>query len=61
MQADLAREAQVSLSTVRDFEKGRRTPYPNNARALAAAIERAGIRLTFTPAGAARGIEKMDS
>ena len=57
-QEDLAREAQTSLSTVRDFEKGRRNPYPNNARAIAGAFERAGVILTFTPAGAAKGVER---
>jgi DNA-binding transcriptional regulator YiaG len=59
-QQDLAREAGVSLSTVRDFEKGRRTPIANNARALVSALERAGMRLTFTSAGAPKSVEKKD-
>jgi ribosome-binding protein aMBF1 (putative translation factor) len=47
-QEDLAKQANVSLSTVRDFEKGRRTPIPNNIDALQRAFEAHGIRLTFT-------------
>ncbi len=43
-QDDLAKRAQVSLSTVRDFEKGRRTPIANNLGAMMRALEEAGIR-----------------
>ncbi|MGB7246864.1 MAG: helix-turn-helix transcriptional regulator, partial [Methylovirgula sp.] len=43
MQADLANVAGVSHSTVRDFEKGRRDPIPNNLRAIQAALEARGI------------------
>lgn len=46
-QEELAAKAGVSLSTVRDFEKGRRTPIANNARALAEAFGEAGLDLTF--------------
>lgn len=42
-QEDLAKRANVSLSTVRDFEKGRRTPIGNNLVAMRAAIEAAGV------------------
>jgi len=45
-QQDLADAANVSLSTVRDFEKGRRDPISNNLNAIRAAFEQAG--LTFT-------------
>jgi ribosome-binding protein aMBF1 (putative translation factor) len=44
-QEHLAKEANVSLSTVRDFEKGRRTPIANNIEAMRRAIVAAGIHL----------------
>lgn len=43
-QSELAAKARVSLSTVRDFEKGRHTPIANNINAIQAAIEAAGLR-----------------
>lgn len=46
-QEELAAKAGVSLSTVRDFEKGRRTPIANNAKALVVALGEAGLDLTF--------------
>ncbi len=42
-QEDLAVKANVSLSTVRDYEKGRRVPIANNIVAMEAALERAGM------------------
>lgn len=42
-QDELAAKANVSLSTVRDFEKGRRAPIANNLTAMRAALESAGI------------------
>jgi transcriptional regulator with XRE-family HTH domain len=42
-QTRLATESGVSLSTVRDFELGTRTPIPNNIAAMRRAIEAAGI------------------
>lgn len=46
-QDDLAKRANVSLSTVRDFEKGRRVPIANNLDALKRAFEVVGIRLLY--------------
>ena len=42
-QTDLANAANVSRPTVVDFERGARTPYPNNLTALRAALEAAGV------------------
>jgi transcriptional regulator with XRE-family HTH domain len=55
-QQELARRAGVGLSTVRDFEKGERTPIPNNLAALRRAIEAAGVTLLFERDGSATGI-----
>src|SRR5271170_4101937 len=42
-QDDLAAAAHVSQSTVRDFEKGRRTPIENNLEAMKVALESRGM------------------
>jgi len=42
-QEALANAANVSLSTVRDFEKGRRVPIANNLGAIRAALLARGI------------------
>ena len=55
-QSDLALLASVSLSTVRDFEKGRRFPIKNNLDAIERAIASAGMGLLFGEAGEAAGI-----
>lgn len=49
-QHDLAKKAGVAASTVADFERGQRTPVPNNAEAIRTALEQAGINF---PAGGA--------
>ncbi|MDD1537407.1 MULTISPECIES: helix-turn-helix domain-containing protein [unclassified Bradyrhizobium] len=52
-QQDLATNANIATSTVADFERGRRTPVPQNAEAMRAAFERAGI--SFPAGGAVKG------
>ncbi|MEO0943677.1 MAG: helix-turn-helix transcriptional regulator [Pseudomonadota bacterium] len=44
-QKELAERAGVSLSTVRDFEKGRRVPIGNNMIALEKVLTDQGIEL----------------
>lgn len=46
-QEELAAKAGVSLSTIRDFEKGRRTPIKNNLHAIEDAFRVAGIKMAF--------------
>lgn len=52
-QQELAKKAGVAASTVADFERGHRTPVPNNAEAMRTALEGAGVR--FLPGGAVIG------
>ncbi|MEJ0074041.1 MAG: helix-turn-helix transcriptional regulator [Alphaproteobacteria bacterium] len=42
-QERLAKDASVGVSTVRDFEAGRREPTRNNLAAMKAALEAGGI------------------
>jgi transcriptional regulator with XRE-family HTH domain len=42
-QGDLAARANVARQTVVDFERGARTPYPNNLSAIRGALEAAGV------------------
>lgn len=55
-QQDLAAKARVGLSTVRDFEAGRRTPIANNLEAIRRALEGDGIQFVFDADGVACGI-----
>lgn len=55
-QEDLAKKANVSLSTVRDFEKGRRVPIANNLEAFARALQAEGVSLISDADGIAIGI-----
>ncbi len=45
-QSQLAEAARVSRPTVVDFERGARTPFPNNLAAIRAALEAASIEFT---------------
>ena len=60
-QDELAKRAHVALSTVRDFEKGRRTPIKNNVDAMRAALETQGITMVFGEDGRALGIRVVPS
>lgn len=55
-QDELAKRANVSLSTVRDFEKGRRSPVRNNLLAIRHALEQSGISVLFDDVGTPVGI-----
>lgn len=48
-QSQLAKRADLSAATVRDFETGRRIPIANNLKAILGALEAAGIH--FDPLG----------
>lgn len=54
-QQDLATKAGVAVSTVADFERGQRSPMPNNALSIRQALERAGI--VFTETGVSHGMQ----
>jgi hypothetical protein len=45
-QERLAEAAHLGLSTIRDFEKGRRAPGHNNLVAIQVALESAGVEFT---------------
>jgi transcriptional regulator with XRE-family HTH domain len=47
-QDELATKAQVSNSTLRDFETGRRVPIANNLLAIRRALEEAGMQFLFS-------------
>ena len=42
-QTELAERSQLSLATVKDFERGKRIPHPNNLAAIRVALQSAGI------------------
>jgi transcriptional regulator with XRE-family HTH domain len=45
-QTDLAKAANLSLSTIADFERGKRDPTANNLAAIQRALEAAGVEFT---------------
>jgi ribosome-binding protein aMBF1 (putative translation factor) len=57
-QETLAKAANVSLSTVRDFEKKRRDPIANNMAAMERALQNAGIEMVLDKRGNPIGIER---
>lgn len=57
-QAELADRAGLSLSAVRDFEKGRHVPIRNNLAAMLRSFESAGLRMKFDESGMATGISR---
>lgn len=52
-QTELASRSNLSESTIRDFEKGRRVPSPNNLAAVARAFEAAGLQFITENGGGA--------
>ena len=50
-QQDLARHARLGASTIADFERGHRSPAPDSASLIRAALQNGGV--VFTPGGVA--------
>jgi transcriptional regulator with XRE-family HTH domain len=59
-QDELAKRASVSVSTIKDFERGERTPIRNNLEALRQAFAAAGVTMAFREGGMAAGIGWRD-
>ena len=55
-QEDLSKRANVGLSTLKDFESGKRSPMRNNLEAMRRVLEEAGIALLFDDGGNPQGI-----
>jgi transcriptional regulator with XRE-family HTH domain len=58
-QAELAKQANVSLRTVAAFERSEKKPLPNHLAVLRRVIEAEGIRLLFDEDGAPAGIARQ--
>ncbi len=56
-QKDLAEDAKVGMSTVRNFEAGRSVPVANNLTAIRTALEQAGVEFITTDRG--EGVVKL--
>jgi DNA-binding transcriptional regulator YiaG len=57
-QEELAKAATVGVSTVRDFEAGRREPTRNNLAAMKAALEKGGVAFVDTSKGLGISVKK---
>ncbi len=55
-QERLSHRAVIGVSTVRDFEAGRRTPTPNSMQGIERAFAKAGVTFQFTRAGHPKGV-----
>lgn len=55
-QPELAKAANVGVSTVRDFEACRRTPMANNLKAIQAELEKRGVRFADRDDSGAFGV-----
>ncbi len=60
-QEELSKRAKVGQSTLKDFEGGKRTPMRNNLEAIRAALEAAGVALSFDDDGRPTGIAVSDA
>ena len=60
-QDDLAKRANVSVNTVRNFERGQKPLHSNSVAAMRQALEIAGIRILFDSRGVAAGIIRKDA
>lgn len=58
-QQELAAEANVGLSTIKDYENGKRNPIANNINAIRLVLVRAGMKITEdSVSGPIKGHEK---
>lgn len=54
-QDDLAAETAISRPTIAEFERGTRTPYPNNMAAIFEAFDKAGVAFIHDSEASAGG------
>jgi transcriptional regulator with XRE-family HTH domain len=58
-QQELAEEAKVGISTIKDYESGKRSPIANNVNAIRLVLVRAGMSITEdSVSGPIKGQEK---